>query len=83
MTKTLLQRIATAISTAPQGETYEDCHNNEAKAAILEVAKWLEEDETLTGAKCAFMLEQQVEPKDYSINTIVDMMDVLKKETKK
>ena len=65
MTKTLLQRIATAISTAPQGETYEDCRNNEAKAVLLEVAKWLEEDNTLTGAKCAFMLEQQVEPKDY------------------
>ena len=30
MTKTLLQRIATAISTAPQGETYEECRNNEA-----------------------------------------------------
>ena len=68
-TKTLLQRIATAISTAPQGETYEDCRNNEAKAAILEVAKWLEEDNTPTGAKCAFMLQQQVEPKDYSIRT--------------
>jgi len=36
-----------------------------ARASILEVAKWLEEDKTLTGAKCAFMLEQQVEPKDY------------------
>ncbi len=69
MTKTLLQRIATAISTAPQGETYEDCRNNEAKAALLEVAKWLEEDGTLTGAKCAFMIEQQVEPKDYSMRT--------------
>ena len=67
MTKTLLQRIATAISTAPQGETYEDCRNNEAKVAILEVAKWLEENNTLTGAKCAFMLEQQVEPKDYTM----------------
>ena len=69
MTKTLLQRIATAISTAPQGETYEDCRNNEAKAALLEVAKWLEEDGTLTGAKCAFMIEQQVEPTDYSMRT--------------
>jgi hypothetical protein len=29
MTKTLIQRIATAISTAPQGETYEDCRNNQ------------------------------------------------------
>ena len=67
MTKTLLQRIATSISTAPQGETYEDCRNNEAKAVLLEVAKWLEEDGTLTGAKCSFMLEQQVEPKDYSM----------------
>lgn len=36
-----------------------------ARAAILECAKWLEEEGTLTGAKCAFMLEQQVEPKDY------------------
>ena len=68
-TNTLLQRIARAISTAPQGETYEDCLNNKAEAAILEVAKWLEEDNTPTGAKCAFMLEQQVEPKDYSIRT--------------
>lgn len=42
MTKTLLQRIATAISTAPQGETYEDCRNNEAKAVLLEVANWIE-----------------------------------------
>ena len=42
-TKTLLQRIATAISTAPQGETYEDCRNNEAKATLLEIADWLEE----------------------------------------
>ena len=67
MTKTLIQRIATAISTAPLGETYEECRNNEAKAAIIEIAKWLEEDKTLTGAKCAFMLEQQVEPKDYTL----------------
>jgi hypothetical protein len=43
MTKTLLQRISTAISTAPQGETYEDCRNNEAKAALLEIASWVEE----------------------------------------
>jgi len=41
-TKTLLQRIATAISTAPQGETYEDCRNNEAKAALEEIADWIE-----------------------------------------
>jgi hypothetical protein len=44
MTKTLLQRIATAISTAPQGETYEDCRNNEAKATLLEIADWIEND---------------------------------------
>ena len=42
MTKTLLQRIATAISTAPQGETYEDCRNNEAKAVLEEIADWIE-----------------------------------------
>jgi hypothetical protein len=42
--KTLLQRIATAISTAPQGETYEDCRNNEAKAALEEIADWIEND---------------------------------------
>ena len=42
MIKTLLQRIATAISTAPQGETYEDCRNNEAKAALEEIADWIE-----------------------------------------
>ncbi len=42
-TKTLLQRIATAISAAPQGETYEDCRNNEAKAALEEIASWVEE----------------------------------------
>ncbi len=42
MTKTLLQRIATAISTAPQGETYEDCRNNEAKAALEEIVDWIE-----------------------------------------
>jgi hypothetical protein len=45
--KTLLQRIATAISTAPQGETYEDCRNNEAKATLLEIADWLEEEKLL------------------------------------
>ena len=44
MTKTLLQRIATAISTAPQGETYEDCRNNEAKAVLEEIADWIEND---------------------------------------
>lgn len=44
MTKTLLQRIATAISTAPQGKTYEDCRNNEAKAALEEIADWIEND---------------------------------------
>jgi hypothetical protein len=44
MTKTLLQRIATAISTAPQGETYEDCRNNEAKAALEEITDWIEND---------------------------------------
>lgn len=43
-TKTLLQRIATAISTAPQGETYEDCRNNEAKAVLEEIADWIEND---------------------------------------
>jgi hypothetical protein len=43
MTKTLLQRIATAISTAPQGETYEDCRNNEAKAVLEEIASWVED----------------------------------------
>jgi hypothetical protein len=42
MTKTLIQRIATAISTAPQGETYEDCRNNEAKAVLEEIADWIE-----------------------------------------
>ncbi len=41
-TKTLLQRIATAISTAPQGETYEDCRNNEAKAVLEEIVDWIE-----------------------------------------
>ena len=41
-TKTLLQRIATAISTAPQGETYEDCRNNEAKAVLEEIAGWID-----------------------------------------
>jgi hypothetical protein len=43
MTKTLLQRIATAISTAPAGETYADTRNNEAKAALEEVLKCLKE----------------------------------------
>jgi hypothetical protein len=42
MIKTLLQRIATAISTAPQGETYEDCRNNEAKAVLEEIVDWIE-----------------------------------------
>ncbi len=42
MTKTLIQRIATAISTAPQGETYEDCRNNEAKAVLEEVISVLQ-----------------------------------------
>jgi len=44
MTKPLLQQIATAISTAPQGETYEDCRNNEAKAVLEEIADWIEND---------------------------------------
>ncbi len=43
-TKTLLQRIATAISTAPQGETYEECRNNEARATLEEIADWIEND---------------------------------------
>ncbi len=43
--KTLIQRIATAISTAPQGETYEDCRNNEAKAVLEEIANWMDEYE--------------------------------------
>lgn len=43
-TKTLLQRVATAISTAPTGETYEDCRNNEAKAVLEEIANYLDED---------------------------------------
>jgi hypothetical protein len=42
-TKTLIQRIATAISTAPQGETYEECRNNEAKATLEEIADWIED----------------------------------------
>jgi predicted RNase H-like HicB family nuclease len=41
-TKSLLQRISTAISTAPQGETYEDCRNNEAKAVLEEVISVLQ-----------------------------------------
>jgi len=40
----LLQRIATAISTAPTGETYEDCRNNEAKAVLEAIANRLDED---------------------------------------
>ena len=47
MTKTLLQRIATAISTAPQGETYEDCRNNEAKAVLEKIADWIDEKQVL------------------------------------
>lgn len=43
-TKTLLQRIATAISTASQGETYEDCRNNKAKAVLEKIADWIEND---------------------------------------
>ena len=43
-TKSLLQRVATAISTAPTGETYEDCRNNEAKAVLEEIANYLDED---------------------------------------
>ena len=41
--KTLRQRIATAISTAPPGETYADCRDNEAKAALEEITSWVEE----------------------------------------
>ena len=37
MNKSLLQRIATVISTAPQGETYEDCRNNEAKSYLRRI----------------------------------------------
>ena len=40
----LLQLIATAISTAPIGETYEDCRNNEAKAVLEAIADRLDED---------------------------------------
>jgi len=46
-TKTLLQRLATAISTAPQGETYADCRNNEAKAVLDEIADWIEDLQVL------------------------------------
>jgi hypothetical protein len=46
-TKTLLQHIATAISTAPQGETYADCRNNEAKAVLDEIADWIEDLQVL------------------------------------
>jgi formylmethanofuran:tetrahydromethanopterin formyltransferase len=77
--KTLLQRIATAISTAPQGETYEDCRNNEAKAVLEETVK--------------FMREIYYKRVNYngdmwhslygSINTIPDMMDILKEEANK
>jgi hypothetical protein len=42
-TKTLLQRLATAISTAPTGETYEDCRNNEAKAVLKEISTYFRE----------------------------------------
>ena len=42
-TKTLIQRVATAISTAEQGETYEECRMNEANATIQEIASWIEE----------------------------------------
>jgi formylmethanofuran:tetrahydromethanopterin formyltransferase len=79
MTKTLLQRIATAISTAPQGETYEDCRNNEAKATLEETLK--------------FMREVYYKRVNYngdmyhtlygSINDIPDMMNLLKKEANK
>ena len=40
----LLQLIATAISTAPTGETYKDCRNNEAKAVLETIANRLDED---------------------------------------
>tara|TARA_R110000868_G_scaffold166823_6_gene401000 strand:+ start:1440 stop:1922 length:483 start_codon:yes stop_codon:yes gene_type:complete len=41
--KSLIQRLATAISTAPTGETYEDCRNNEAKAVLKEIATYFRE----------------------------------------
>jgi formylmethanofuran:tetrahydromethanopterin formyltransferase len=79
MTKTLLQRISTAISTAPQGETYEDCRNNEAKAALEETVKFMRE----IYYKRANYNGDMWNPLYGSINDIVDMMDVLKKEAKK
>jgi hypothetical protein len=41
--KTLIQRIATAISTADGAETYGELHTNEAKAALEETVLWLKE----------------------------------------
>ena len=75
MTKTLLQRIATAISTAPQGETYEDCRNNEAKAVLLEIAKWLEEEQKNT----KFNLYNRIKPWNSGLdNDIVVEFDASK-----
>lgn len=79
MTKTLLQRIATAISTAPQGETYEDCRNNEAKAALEETVKFMQEIYYKRANYNGDMWNRLYG----SINTIVDMMNVLKKEANK
>ena len=79
MTKTLLQRIATAISTAPQGETYEDCRNNEAKAVLEETVKWMREvyyKRINYGGDMWHSLYG-------SINDIPDMMNLLKKEANK
>lgn len=41
--KTLRQRIATAISTAPTGETWEECRNLEADQVIEELIRWVSE----------------------------------------
>ena len=78
-TKTLLQRIATAISTALQGETYEDCRNNEAKAALEETVKFMREIYFKRVCYDGDMFHTVYG----SINSIVDMMDVLKKEANK
>jgi hypothetical protein len=77
--KTLIKHIATAISTAPQGETYEECRNNEAKAALEETIKFMRKiyyDRVCCDGDMWHSLYG-------SINDINDMMNILKKEANK
>ena len=53
-TKSLVARVRELVG-------HDDAY---ARDAIREIAKWLEEDGSLSGPRCAFRLEQQAENYD-------------------